>query len=116
METKAPFPTMGFLVGLFFFLAICAAAWGAEDSKPATPKPVPTVRLESTGEWFPFRVLCSTCQKVGHKSNVYPGGCWRTAMGISTYYDTAGRLVFNDPNTTTCDYRCSRGHSWKETY
>ena len=57
---------------------------------------------------------CPTCAESGLKSRVYETGAFRTAMAVSRYWDEDGKLVVDDPNTTTTSYRCSNGHEWSE--
>lgn len=58
---------------------------------------------------------CPECVKEGEKSRVYPGVSTTTSMSGERYYDEEGRLHVHDPNTTTADYTCSRGHKWTTT-
>lgn len=57
-----------------------------------------------------FNGKCPVCQFQGLKSIVYQGGCTATLLGWQPYYDEEGRYHSEDPNTTTCGYRCSNGH------
>jgi hypothetical protein len=58
---------------------------------------------------------CPVCIETGERSTVHTNGYGlRTLMGFSPgYYDEDGQWVRNrDPNTTTQDYACSRGHTF----
>lgn len=57
---------------------------------------------------------CPTCVAEGELSEVEDRGGARTLMGFFPFFDDQGRRHSHDPNTTSHDYRCSRGHSWKE--
>ena len=59
-------------------------------------------------------MICSTCRPEGEVSRVYVGSSWTTLMGGCSFYDEQGRFHDHDPNTTTIEYRCSRGHRWVE--
>jgi hypothetical protein len=60
-----------------------------------------------------MRVICETCATEGQKSIVTSGGACTTLMGFQSYYDEEGVFHSHDPNRTTADFRCSRGHAWK---
>lgn len=60
-------------------------------------------------------MLCPDCQGEGERSKVYVGMSFTTLMGVHQYYDEDGKLVVDNPNKTTTDFSCSRGHYWKET-
>ena len=53
---------------------------------------------------------CSTCLLLGVRSVVYSGVCVSTLAAAIGYYDEDGKYHYEDPNVTTCSYRCSRGH------
>ncbi len=53
---------------------------------------------------------CSVCVAEGQTSTVEVGLCTRTLLGGSSGYDKDGKPFYDDPNWTTCDYTCSRGH------
>ena len=55
---------------------------------------------------------CPECVKEGERSCVYPGMSTTTCMGGQRYYDEDGRLHVHDPNVTTSEFSCSRGHKW----
>lgn len=57
---------------------------------------------------------CPECVEAGLRSKVYVGSSATTLMSVLTYYDEEGRLVVDDPNTTTTQYSCSNGHRWAE--
>ena len=59
-----------------------------------------------------FDGRCPICKKEGLRSGVFLLGCMRTLMATNLYYDEDGKLNFDDPNITTCRYRCSRGHEF----
>lgn len=60
-------------------------------------------------------VICPTCKEAGQKSTVTPGACQTTLAMPLSYYDEDGRFHYDDPNITTCQYRCSNGHEWSES-
>ncbi|KKR00149.1 MAG: hypothetical protein UT24_C0016G0038 [Candidatus Woesebacteria bacterium GW2011_GWB1_39_12] len=57
---------------------------------------------------------CPECQKKGDKSEIYIGMSTRTLLGWQQYYDKDGILHDKDPNHTTTEYECSKGHKWKD--
>jgi len=57
-------------------------------------------------------MICQTCKAEGQKSTISVGCGMTTAMGYAPFYDEDGVLHIHDPNVTTRDYTCSRGHSW----
>ena len=59
-----------------------------------------------------FDGICPYCKKEGKKSCVYQMGCSSTLMATYSYYDENGNYHFEDNNITTCDYKCSNGHSF----
>ena len=66
----------------------------------------------------PPKKRCATCLEQGLRSKVYEQHAYScTSMGISpAHWDEDG--VWHppyDPNECTYTYRCSNGHSWKET-
>lgn len=60
-----------------------------------------------------FHGKCPICVKEGKKSYVYEGACVSTLMGTYSWYDEGGKYHYSDPNTTTCSYHCSEGHSFE---
>lgn len=62
------------------------------------------------------QVMCPYCAAEGEKSVVYEGQITSTLMGWIPYYDENGQYHNDDPNITTYEYSCSRGHYWKEDY
>lgn len=63
-----------------------------------------------------FHGRCPVCESKGLVSVVYRGWCTSTLMGTVAWYDTAGNYHFRDPNTSTCEHRCSTGHVFKVIY
>jgi hypothetical protein len=67
-------------------------------------------------------LVCSECQKTGQKSKVYSNGsCQSTLLACAdpSYYDENGKFVYvphKDCNTTTCSYRCDKGHEFQEVF
>lgn len=55
-------------------------------------------------------VRCPVCAAEGQRSRMSLGGSSRTLMTTQTFYDEDGKLVVRDPNTTTTQWSCSRGH------
>lgn len=58
---------------------------------------------------------CKQCISEGKKSTVYPGHGMVTKEGPVSYYDEDGHYHYHDSNTSTMIYKCSNGHSWKES-
>ena len=58
---------------------------------------------------------CLQCTSDGHRSTVEVGMSVVTTMGVHAYYDEDGHYHYDDPNTATTEYTCSRGHRWTET-
>jgi len=63
-----------------------------------------------------FDGRCPVCRAHEMRSVVQEYGCVSTLLSSTAYYDTAGRFHLHDPNSTTCDYRCSRGHWFRVVY
>lgn len=59
---------------------------------------------------------CPVCILREQESTLHPGMPTTTCMGVSPgYYDARGDWVRSyDPNITTTEYRCSRGHTFVE--
>ena len=57
---------------------------------------------------------CPQCVIENEKSCVYPGYSTKTLMATHCYYDEDGKFIYYDPNITTTEYKCSRGHEWTE--
>jgi hypothetical protein len=60
---------------------------------------------------------CATCNQLGLRSRVTPGGSTSTCAYYSPgWYDEDGKWV-NNPchNAVTTSYSCSNGHGWTET-
>ena len=59
---------------------------------------------------------CPVCVEKNMESTLHPGASFSTCMaGSSGYYDATGEWVPGfDPNITSTDYRCSRGHRFVE--
>lgn len=56
---------------------------------------------------------CPFCVEEGERSIVnVPGYSTRTLMMGHSFYDEDGRLHSHDPNVSSADYSCSRGHRW----
>ena len=63
------------------------------------------------GQYFGERLFCPECQRQGLKSTVSVLGSSRTLAYAAPYYNEDGNYVQPpDPNTTTTEYECSRGH------
>ena len=61
------------------------------------------------------KVICQQCRNLGQRSKVYMPGCsFTTLMADEHYYDEDGNYHHHDPNASTLQYRCNRGHSWTE--
>ena len=62
--------------------------------------------------------FCPECLKEDEKSCVFIGITTRTAMAPpNPYYDEEGVFrIPKNPNTTTINYSCSRGHTWSEKF
>lgn len=63
-----------------------------------------------------FDGRCPVCRTHKLKSIVQEYGCISTLLASSAYYDTAGHFHLHDPNSTTCDYHCSKGHWFRVVY
>lgn len=63
-----------------------------------------------------FHGRCPICEGAGTVSVVYQGWCTTTLLNTHAFYDTAGNFHFTDPNTTTCEHRCSAGHTFQVIY
>jgi len=62
------------------------------------------------------RRFCPECQKLGQTSTVRVDGMGiTTLMCAHSFYDEQGRHHYHDPNMTTWQFRCSKGHTWQET-
>lgn len=57
---------------------------------------------------------CPYCSMAGERSKLTIVGHRRTLMACHSYYDEDGDFVIDDPNTTTTEYRCSKGHHFTE--
>jgi len=60
-------------------------------------------------------VTCRECEKEGKKSRVDVQGATSTLLATQQYYDEDGGYHFDDPNTTTHNYECSRGHKFSNS-
>ena len=58
-------------------------------------------------------MICRYCKESGRTSRLYIGTAYRTAMGVTHYYDEQGHLHQDDPNVTSTDYHCSNGHQFQ---
>ena len=58
------------------------------------------------------RVICPGCEEEGERSTVERRYCRTTTMAVSVWYDEDGQEHREDPNTETCTYRCSGGHTF----
>lgn len=58
-------------------------------------------------------MICPICKREGKKSKVYIRCQTTTCMAYPAYYDEDGKYIRDDPNTTTINYHCSNGHSFK---
>lgn len=63
-------------------------------------------------EYVGDKVFCPVCQEKGMSSVVYVGGTLGTLMYSQPYYDEEGIYHYDDPNTYTTSYSCSKGHEW----
>jgi hypothetical protein len=59
-------------------------------------------------------MICEKCRGEGQRSTVEIGPSFTTAAMGRTFYDEEGAHHRHDPNTTTTEYSCSRGHKWQE--
>jgi hypothetical protein len=55
-------------------------------------------------------------QEKGMKSRVYMGTSSTTLVYNPIWYDEDGNMQYQDTNTTTTNYSCSKGHEWIESY
>ena len=64
----------------------------------------------------PLKKFCPECVKQGLKSTISIGMCMSTAMWCGNgHYDENGNFhPPNECNYTSCEYKCSNGHSWAE--
>lgn len=62
-----------------------------------------------------FDGKCPVCVKKGYRTQVNVGASSTTLLAGMPYFDENGKFVYNDPNTTTTDYNCSSGHTFKVT-
>jgi hypothetical protein len=69
------------------------------------------IKIKSDGEWDG---RCPECKKLGLKSTVTEGWSTITCMAPASWYDENGVYHYDDPNITTKEYSCSRGHGWVE--
>jgi len=60
--------------------------------------------------------LCPVCKEHGLKSRVYEVGCMSTLLATHTWYDEEGRFHYENPNRTTCNYTCSNGHHFSQSF
>lgn len=58
------------------------------------------------------KILCPVCQEKEMKSIVYVGMTLGTLLHCQPYYDEEGNYHYEDPNTYTTSYSCSKGHEW----
>lgn len=54
--------------------------------------------------------ICPECKKAKQKSTVVCLGGTSTLMATQSYYDEEGNFHYHNPNITTMQYECSRGH------
>ena len=59
---------------------------------------------------------CPVCKEQGLKSRVYERGCSSTLMATHTWYDEEGRFHYENPNRTICNYTCSNGHHFSQSF
>jgi hypothetical protein len=57
---------------------------------------------------------CPVCESKGERSQVDHLGTFSTLMDGRAYYDEDGVYHYDDPNTYTTQFRCSRGHRFSE--
>lgn len=70
----------------------------------ATVEPVETQSVDG--------VVCAACREEGLTSRVNVGLAYATLLGYVAFHDESGRHHTHDPNVTTTDYTCTRGHTW----
>jgi len=70
----------------------------------------------TTDIWIDNRTFCPVCQEKGMKSRVYMGTSSTTLVYNPIWYDEDGNMQYQDTNTTTTNYSCSKGHEWIESY
>lgn len=63
-----------------------------------------------------FHGRCPVCEGLHLVSAVSQGWCTTTLMGTYAWFDTAGNYHFRDPNTTTCEHRCSAKHAFRVVF
>ena len=90
------------------------AALAKVFSNRTDPKPQPTARLEASEvpDDSLWDGICPECKKLGQKSTVYQGVAYSTLLASTAHYDESGKYHYNDPNTTTICYECSKGHGF----
>lgn len=72
-------------------------------------------RYRPMGHVDHFGGRCPFCMGEHKKSTVQVGGCTTTLLAPRAYYDEQGHYHYEDPNRTTCLYRCSKGHEFSVT-
>ena len=76
-----------------------------------------TARRSLSMEDYMIRTItkkCPECVKLGQKSSISIGLQATTLMGWSEGYDEDGNYYRHDPNITSIEYQCSKGHRWTE--
>jgi hypothetical protein len=108
---------------LLLLLFSCAGTRPAQPVKP-TPEPTPTEAFAAATPGPDYTVIradgfhgrCPVCEASRIVSRVAQGWCTTTLLGTSAWYDSAGNFHFRDPNTTTCEHRCSEDHWFQVIY
>jgi len=106
---------MGDFMKLLLPLLFATLAFGQDFSFPLLNSEKAILHYEQDeNPWGVKRKFCPACQDSGWKSCVYEGPCYTTLIYIQPYYDENGNYQYNNPNTTTCQWWCSKGHYWSE--
>jgi len=106
---------MGDFMKLLLPLLFATLAFGQDFSFPLLNSEKALLHYEQDeNPWGVKRKFCPACVDSGWKSRVYEGMCWSTAIYAQPYYDEDGLYHYNNPNTTTCEWSCSKGHYWSE--
>jgi hypothetical protein len=71
-------------------------------------------RLRSRHRLFEEPKFCEQCQAADQRSKIFILQVSRTKIPYNPFYDELGNFCDNDPNITTIEFKCSRGHEWKE--
>lgn len=107
-------PMKSLLLAPFLALSLCMwnqSAIGQTGETQSVALVLPDI--SAVGQNIPKKI-CPVCREQGLKSIIYVVGCRTTLMATHQWYDENGTYHFDDPNRTTCTYRCSNGHEWSE--